>query len=90
MMEVYGRAVIEERLQPRQFAEIAAYVRREYGPGVGPGFLLAGIANGAAGGPRKRRIRVSRGVIRTLAKAMKALVNGGGNVRKAKAPNSSR
>src|SRR6266571_974507 len=36
MMAMYGRAVIEERMKPRRFAEIAAYVRQEYGPGDGP------------------------------------------------------
>ena len=41
MMAMYGSALIEERMKPRRFAEIAAYVRQEYGPGVGPEFLFA-------------------------------------------------
>jgi hypothetical protein len=90
MMEAYGRAMIEDRLRPRQFAELAAYVRSEYGPRVGPAFLIAEAANGSAGGRRKRREAAAGGLIRTLAKAVKALVIVGGNGRKAKASNPTR
>ena len=82
MAEAYGRAVIEERLKPRRHAELAAYVHREYGPTVGPEFLLAEIANGGAWGPRRRRRAESSGVLNALAKAVKALIVG--NTRKAK------
>lgn len=86
MAEAYGRAVIEERLKPRQFAEIAAYVRREYGPGIGPGFLLAEVANGAAGKPRKRPGATADRVIHAIAKAVKSLVPGNGREGKTSNP----
>ena len=88
MMEMYGRAIVEERLRPRKFAEIATYVRNEYGPGIGPAFLFAGMANGGVAGKPRKQWTTSRGVIRTLAKAMRALVPGNG--RKAKAPSPAR
>ncbi len=90
MMEAYGRAMIEDRLKPRQFAELAAYVHGEYGPRVGPGFLIAEAANGSARGRRRRREAAEGGLIRTLATAVKALVVGNGTVRKAKATNPAR
>jgi hypothetical protein len=86
MADAYGRAVIEERLKPRQFAEIAAYVRREYGPGIGPGFLLAEVANGTAGKPRKRPGATADRVIHAIAKAVRALVPGNGHEGKASSP----
>ena len=89
MIAMYGRAVIEERMKPRQFAEIAAYVRQEYGPGVGPEFLFA-QASGAPAKQRRRREAGSVGVFHTLAKAVKALVPGIGNVRKARAGTATR
>jgi len=88
MMEMYGRAIVEDRLRPRKFAEIATYVRNEYGPGIGPAFLFAGMANGGVAGKPRKQWTTSRGVIRTLAKAMRALVPGNG--RKAKAPSPAR
>ncbi len=90
MMEMYGRAIVEERLRPQRFAEIAAYVRSEYGPGIGPEFLFADMAAGAAGKPRKQREPASAGVFRTLARAMKAIVSGTGNGRKTKASTPTR
>ncbi|HEX9341036.1 MAG TPA: hypothetical protein VF992_07710 [Thermoplasmata archaeon] len=90
MMAMYGRAVIEERMKPHRFAEIAAYVRQEYGPGIGPEFLFAQAAAGAAGKWRRRRGAGSVGVFRTLAKAVKALVPGIGNGRKASARTATR
>lgn len=88
MAELYGRAVIEERLKPRQFAEIAAYVRREYGPGIGPGFLFAEMANGTAGKPRKRPGETADRVVHAITRAIRAIVPGNGNA--GKAPNSAR
>lgn len=90
MMEAYGRAVVEERIQPRHLAELAAYLRHEYGPATGPGFVFAEMADGATRKPRKGREAASNGVFHTLAKAMKALVPGNGNGRKAKASNPTR
>lgn len=89
MMAMYGRALIEERMKPRRFAEIAAYVRQEYGPGVGPEFLFA-QASGAPAKQRRRREAGSVGMFRTLAKAVKALVPGIGNARKARARTATR
>ncbi len=89
MMAMYGRAVIEERMKPRRFAEIAAYVRQEYGPGVGPEFLFA-QASGAPAKQRRRREAGSVGMFRTLAKAVKAIVPGIGNARKARARTATR
>ncbi len=89
MMAMYGRALIEERMKPRRFAEIAAYVRQEYGPGVGPEFLFA-QASGAPAKQRRRREAGSVGMFRTLAKAVKAIVPGIGNARKARARTATR
>jgi len=89
MMAMYGRAVIEERMKPRRFAEIAAYVRQEYGPGVGPEFLFA-QASGTPAKQRRRREAGSVGMFRTLAKAVKAIVPGIGNARKARARTATR
>jgi hypothetical protein len=87
MAEAYGRALMEERLRPRRHAELAAYVRREYGPNIGPGFLLAEANGGATGPPRPRRSR-GPGLLAGIAKAMKALVAGNG--RRAKIPDPAR
>ena len=83
MMQAYGSVLVAQRMTPQRHAEIAAYVRNEYGPGTGPEFLFAQIANGGGRG-RRRRAEDSSGVFRTLAKAMKAFV--GGNGRDGKAP----
>ncbi len=40
MMYRYGTAVVEERTQPRNLAELRHYLRMEYGLGTEPGFLL--------------------------------------------------
>ena len=84
--EAYGKAVVEGRRNPGNLAEIAAYVRREYGPGIGPGFLLAEIANGTAGKPRKRPGATADRVIRAISRALKAIVPGNGRERKASNP----
>ena len=83
MMAAYGRAVIEDRLKPRQFAEIAAYVRREYGPGIGPGFLLEAAANGAAEKPRGL---IAKDLLRAFARTVKSLVPGNGREGKISSP----
>ena len=90
MMELYGKAVVEERLKPRHLAELAAYVRMEYGPGVGPAFLLADTANGAGRKPWRRRSPASTGVLGSLVKAMRGLVAGNGDGRKSKVLDSTR
>ncbi len=90
MMNLYGQAVVEERLKPRRLAELAGYVRMEYGPATGPGFLLAAMANGADGKPGRRRSPTSIGVLGTLIKAMKGLVAGNGAGRKANALDPTR
>ncbi|HYS71442.1 MAG TPA: hypothetical protein VEM95_03375 [Thermoplasmata archaeon] len=90
MMAMYGRAVIEERMKPRRFAEIAAYVRQEYGSGVGPEFLFVQAASGAAARQRRPREAGFVGMFRTLAKAVKALVPGTGNARRGRAQTATR
>ena len=84
MMEAYGRAVVEERVKPRHLAELAEYVRLEYGPGTGLGYFLAEMANGAPP-PRWDVARLLAGVFRTLAKAVRAMVPANGNRTRAKA-----
>jgi hypothetical protein len=86
MATAYGTAVMEERLRPARHAEIAAYVRREYGPNIGPGFLLAEVANRGAAGRRRRAAGLR--LLAGLAKAMKALVAGNG--RRAKIADPAR
>ena len=88
MMEAYGKAVVDERLKPRHLAELAAYLRHEYGPGTELGFVFAEIANGAA--PRRKPTRTKPGALRALASALKGLVPGNGTRRKAKATNPTR
>jgi len=87
MAEAYGRAVMEERLRPRRHAELAAYVSSEYGPNIGPGFLLA-EANGGSRSPPRRRRTAGTGLFAGLAKAMKTLVAGKG--RKARVADPAR
>ena len=82
MYGAYGRAVVEERVKPRHLVELAEYLRREYGPATGPGYVLAELANGSAPKPHKGRA--------ALVKAVRALVPGKGTGRKAKAPNPTR
>ena len=91
MMPGYGRAVVEDRLTPQRFAEIAAFVRSEYGRGIGPGFLVANALNGAAARKPRRRTQGSftRG-LRALAHAIRSLVAGGRTVREEKASNPTR
>ena len=79
MAEAYGRALIEERMKPRRHAEIAAYVRHEYGRGTGPEFLLAQVANAGVSGPPRRRFTESVAVFNALARTLRALVVGNRN-----------
>jgi hypothetical protein len=88
MATAYGTAVMEERMRPRRHAELAAYVHSEYGPNIGPGFLLAEVVNGGVTGPPRLRRGTGRGILAGLAKAMKALVAGNG--RKAQIPDPAR
>lgn len=90
MMEAYGNAVVAERTRLQRHAELAAYVRWEYGRGTGPEFLLAEVANGAAGPPRRSRISGSLGVLNAVARAMRALVAGTGADRRAESTGPTR
>lgn len=83
MHQLYGRAVVEERIRPRHLAELAEYLRHEYGPATGPGFVLAALADGTA--PKARK-----SLWASVAKAARALVPANGNGRKANAPQSVR
>lgn len=85
MFEAYGKAVIDERTKPRRQAELATYLRQEYGSGTEPGWLLA-EANGArrSGVPPK----ANGGILRALGEAVRALLPRNGNGRKAKAGRS--
>lgn len=80
MQQLYGWAVVEERIKPRHLAELAGYVRHEYGLATGPGLVLAALANGTA--PKARR-----GLWASVAKAATTLVPHNGNGRQAKALN---
>ncbi len=52
MQQEYGKAVVKERTNPQQYAELSRYLRMEYGPSTGPGFLLRELAD-SAGPPHK-------------------------------------
>lgn len=80
MFEAYGKAVVEERMRPRHLAELAQYLRLEYGPGTEPGWVVA-EANGGrrAGIPAK----ANGGVLRALKAAVRALVPNNGRGAKA-------
>lgn len=72
-MDRYGRAVVEERLKPQHLAEVARYLRMEYGPGTEPGHLLASLADGSR--PRSRGApRLLRRMAGALAGALRALM----------------
>ncbi len=62
MMDRYGTAVVEERTQPRNLAELRNYLRMEYGLGTEPGFLLREAAQGA----RRPRHRIRRAISRMV------------------------
>ncbi len=71
MMDRYGSAVVEERTQPRNLAELRNYLRMEYGLGTEPGFLLREAADGARR-PRNRIRRAFGQVVRVLGRVMGA------------------
>ena len=66
-MDRYGRAVVEERIQPQNLAELRHYLRMEYGLGTEPGFLLRESDKGATR-PRHRIRRAISSVVRVLAR----------------------
>jgi len=82
MMELYGKALMEERLKPRHHAEIERYMRWEYGPAVRPDFLFAAVADGAA--RRPGRSRPLAGLVRALGRVAMAIVPRSANSRRAK------
>ncbi|MFQ6013724.1 MAG: hypothetical protein ACE5LS_08850, partial [Thermoplasmata archaeon] len=61
MLERYGKAVIEERTQPRHLAELRQYLRMEYGLGTEPGYLLR-----EAKGAQRPRNRIRRAISRMV------------------------
>ncbi|MFQ6012570.1 MAG: hypothetical protein ACE5LS_02875 [Thermoplasmata archaeon] len=67
MMDRYGRAVVEERTQPQNLAELRNYLRMEFGLGTEPGYLLKREA-------AERARRPPNGVRRALTRAFRALV----------------
>ncbi len=71
MMDGYGRAVVEERTQPQNLADLRHYLRMEYGLGTEPGFLLREATDGARR-PRNRISRVFSRVVRVLGRVMGA------------------
>lgn len=75
MMDRYGKAVVEERVKPRHLAEVARYLRMEYGPGTGPGYLLAESADGSRRKAQGRTSTLAR-VGAALAAAFAALMPG--------------
>ncbi len=71
MMDRYGSAVVEERTQPQNLAELRHYLRMEYGLGTEPGFLL----RGAADGDRRPRHGIRQAIgrmVRAMARVMGA------------------
>ena len=69
MTDRYGRAVVEERTQPRNLAELRHYLRMEYGLGTEPGFLLREAAEGA----RRPRHRIRRAISRMVRAATRVI-----------------
>ncbi len=74
MQAEYGRAVVRERTNPKQLAELARYLRMEYGPGTGPGYFFAELADGA----RTRKAEGTNGVLSALRRVVRALTGNGG------------
>ncbi len=77
MMDRYGTAVVEERTQPQNLAELRHYLRMEYGLGTEPGFLLREVGAGAAR-PRHRIRRAVSRMVRAVTRAMRAQATGNG------------
>ncbi len=82
----YGKAVDEERTQPRNLAELRHYLRMEYGLGTEPGFLM----REAARPPRHRIRRAIKGMVRAVARAMGAQAASNGRRPGGGAPESTR
>ena len=74
MMNRYGKAVVEERTQPRNLAELRNYLRMEYGLGTEPGVLL----REAAWRPRHRISRAIRKVVRAVTRMVGAQASSNG------------
>lgn len=74
MNHLYGMAVVQERTTPKVRWEVAEFVRWEYEPGTGLGYLLAAIADSAQPG-RKNGSKVRR-ALRGFARRVQALANG--------------
>lgn len=85
----HGKAVIEERTQPQNLAELRNYLRREYGLGTEPGYLRREAAEGD-GRPRSLVGRTLRRVVLVLAKAMGARPSGNGRKPRGRSPESTR
>ncbi len=77
MMDRYGRAVVEERTQPQNLAELRRYLRMEYGLGTEPGFLLRDVREGATRPRHRIRQTVSR-MVRAVTRVMRAQATGNG------------
>ncbi len=88
MWDEYGKAVLEERRHPPHLAELSRYLRMEYGPGTGPGYLYAAMADGAR--RTKRGRRTPGRVLRTLSKVVRALLPGNGRKPKTGSPAPTR
>lgn len=74
MQHGYGRAVVEERSNPRHYAELSRYLRMEYGPGTGPGYFMRELANGAS--PSRKGLAAR--AFSALAKAVRTLAPNNG------------
>ncbi len=69
----YGKAVVKERTNPQQYAELSRYLRMEYGPGTGPGYFLRELANGES--PSRKGLAAR--AFNALARAAKFLASNG-------------
>ncbi len=72
MLGEYGKAVVRERRSPQHYAELSRYLRMEYGPGTGPGYLLQEMANGT-----ETRKGLAVRAYKALAKAVSTLAHNG-------------
>lgn len=78
----YGKAVVQERTKPQHLAELARYLRMEYGPGTGPGYFFAEMADGA----RTRKAEKTNGVVNALRRVVRALSGNNGGTPEAGRP----
>jgi len=72
MLHTYGTAVVQEQTTPSRYREIAAYLRQEYEPGTGPGYLLAAASNTVA--LRRTTSRGSGRAVRAFVSSVRRLV----------------